>query len=321
MKTRILLYIAVLIFPFLNSCEENDDIIQPELVGEHWIDYVKMQFTPVTEGETHFIYNKVLGDTPDEYWSTTELDFDVTLDPGSASLSDISKIDIYVFAEEKHGDTYKYLGGAQGKLFTTITDPNEMFQITISKTQLEDIFQTEFSADHNGEILLEDLFEFKWAITGKDGTVYDTRTDCFGFDCTHAVSSRVVEVAPPIWEGTFNYEWTAATANAQSYGNISVGQTGTMTFSLKPGYYTVYDVSHLTADYYYGSGGTLDYNYDSGLVEITGRYDQKWDIVKVEGATLTIDFSYQYSVGYDEYGTFTLTRTDGEDWPANIHTN
>ncbi|WP_242202373.1 hypothetical protein [Aestuariivivens insulae] len=321
MKKIILFYIGLLLLPVFQSCEEEEAVRMPDAYDATWADYATLKFTPAVDDLNTFEYYVEAGPTGQEYWHTTNVDFDISVELGGASASEISKIDIYAFAEEKNGETYKYLGGEQGKLYESIANPSDSFVLSISKDKLEDLFKSDFSANHNGQVTTDDFFEFKWVITGKDGNVVDSRTDCFDFNCTYGMGTNVVDVAPAIWEGTFNYEWIAATANAERYGRISVGQTGTMTMTLKPGFFTVYDVSHLTADYYYGSAGTLYYDYDSGLVEIDGRYDQKWDIVEVNGPTLTIDFSYYYSAGYDEYGTFTLTRTDGQDWPANIHTN
>jgi len=308
--------------PFLNSCEEEGlDVKQPEAYDATWADYAKLKFEPAIDDLYAFEYYVEAGANGNEYWNTTEVSFNVAVNLGDNPISDISKIEIYAFAEEKNGDSFKYIGGKQGKLYETVTNPSESFVLTISKDKLEELFKTDFSANHNGEVLTNDLFEFKWVITGKDDSVVDTRTDCFDFDCTYGIQTKVIDVAPAIWEGTFNYEWIAATDNAKLYGKISIGKTGTMTFTLQPGFFTVYDVSHLSADYYYGSSGTLNYDYESGLVEISGKNAQHWDIVDITGPTLTIDFSYYYSVGYDEYGTFTLTRTDGKDWPTNLHTN
>lgn len=321
MKKIILFYLGLLLLPVFQSCEEEDDVVTPRPYNATWVDNATLKFTPAVEDIKAFEYYVEAGANGSQYWNTTDVDFNVALELGDASASEISKIDIYAFAEETDGENFKYLGGEQGKLYETISNPSESFVISFSKDKLEELFKNDFSANHNGQVATNDIFEFKWVITGKNGSVVDTRVDCFGFNCTYGIGTNVIDVAPPIWAGTFNYEWIAATANATVYGRVTVGKTGTMTFTLQPGFFTVYDVSHLTADYYYGSSGTLTYDYESGLVEIQGRYAQKWNIVDVSGPTLTIDFSYQYSAGYDEYGTFTLTRTDGQDWPSNIHTN
>lgn len=321
MKNIIRLLIAIVCIPLFHSCDEDEmDVRQPDAFDVTLKDDAALKLSP-SNPETTFIYN--VESTGDEYWNLTTLTYDVSLESDNFSMTDISKIDFYLFVEETNGSDYNYLGGKQGKLIKTIQNPTNPLQLSISKEEIEQLYANDFSANHNGGILPDDIFELRWVITGEDGSVYDTRTECVGFDCSYGFGSKVVQVAPPIWAGTFDYEWIALTANAQSYGRVSVGQTGTMTFTLQPGSYTEYDVSHLTADYYYGGPGAISYNYDTGNVEVIDLSGnaQTWDITSVDGPTLTIDFSYRYSVGYDEYGTFTLTRTDGQDWPSNINTD
>lgn len=309
---------AIAIFPLLTSCEEEEEIKLPPAYNTTWADSATLKFNPADGKTNGFEYNVVLGAGGTEYWNVTTVDFDVNVDIESGDVSEISKIDIYVFAEEKNGDEYNYLGGDNGKLLKTISSPAESFIVSITKDELGSLFKDDFSTSRNGDILVEDFFELKWVITGKNGKTIDTRTECAGFDCSFGFGAKIVEVAPPIWEGTFNYEWITLTDNAKRYGRVDVGQTGTMTFTLQPGSFTEYDVSHLAADYYYSSAGSLKYGYVDGTVELSGGNRTAWNIVDVNGATLTIEFSYRYSVGYDEYGTFTLTRTDGQDWPSNL---
>ena len=322
MKNTILKYFGLLLFlPMVQSCEKEDVVRTPDPYEATWQDEAYLKFTPTGESNS-FVYNRELGTGGQEYWNVTDVNYDVSVMLGEFPISEISKVDIYVFAEEKNGDDYKYLGGNQGKLLETINNPMESFQMTVSKDNLADLFKNDFSANHNGDVSADDVFEFKWAITGKDGAVVDTRIDCVGFNCTYGLGTKVVEVAPPVLEGTYNYEWIDATADAQYWGGISIGQTGTITMTLQPGSYTVYDVSDLSCDYAYGGPGAIKLSYDTGLIEtIDPINEQHWDITDVNGPTITVDFSYYYSAAYNEYGTFTLTRADGQDWPSNIHTN
>jgi len=320
MKKIILFYIGLLLLPIFQSCEVEEDVRTPEAYNATWVDDVTLKFTPTVSDVKAFEYYVEYGENGDKFWNRKDLDYNISVELGKTSISEISKIEIYAFLEETNGDAYTYLGGDLGKLYTTITNPSDSFQLSVTIDKLEELFKNDLSSARNGQISGEDFFEFKWVITGKDGYVLDSRKNCLDFNCTYGIRTNIVYVAPPIWEGTFNYEWIAATADAQQWGKISIGQTGTMTFTLQPGFFTEYNVSHLSADYYYGSAGTLSYNYETGLVTISGSYEQKWDIVDVTGPTITIDFSYRYSAAYNEYGTFTLTRTDGQDWPANIHT-
>lgn len=322
MKNKILIYLGLLLIPFLHSCEENDEVVLPKAYESKWMDNATLNFSPVIEGVNAFEYNVEVIAGGKEYWKLTTVDFNVNLELGKFLPSDISKVDLYVFVEEQNDETFNYIGGEKGKLYTSIANPSESHQITLSKDDLTELFANDFSANHNGEVLPTDLFEFKWVITGKDGNVLDTRTDCTGFDCSFGFGTTIVQVAPPIWEGTFNYEWIAATAEAERYGRISVGQTGTIDSTLKPGSYTEYAVSDLSCDYYYGGPGSIQYNFTTGEVRVIDDdptyTNSKWNITDVSGPTITIEWSYYYSQWYNEYGTFTLTRTDGQDWPTNL---
>lgn len=324
MKNKILFYIGLLLIPFLNSCEEEGiNTKQPPLYEATWADEATLIFTPSGDGTGQFEYYIEFGTGGQRYFNITDVDYDVTVDIGEFPIENISKVDIYAFVEEENGTTYNYLGGDEGKLFTTINNPSQSFQFTMSVDDIETLFGNDFSADHNGALLPSDIIEFKWVLTDTEGNVFDSRSECVGFNCTYGFGTKVVQIAPPIWEGTFNYEWIDATADAIYYGGISIGQTGTITMTLQPGSFTVYDVSHLTCDYYYGGPGVLDYNYETGEVNIidSSWRAQAWNIIDVSGPTITVEFSYYYSAPYNEYGTFTLTRTDGQDWPTNIHTN
>lgn len=324
MKKIILLCLGLLLLPIVQSCEENDDVKMPDPYEITWKDDAYLKFTPSNEnGSNQFEYYVELEAGGEEYWYLTSIDYEVSLEIGEFPVSDISKVEIYAFAEENNDGTFNYLGGSEGKLLETIVDPESTFMITVTKDQLADLFSSEFSPNHNGDVLVSDIFEFKWVITGQDGAVVDTRKDCFDFNCTYSMGSRIVEIAPPIWEGTYDYEWIEVSAGGVTWGGVEVGQTGTISMELQPGSFTVYDVSDLSCDYYYGGPGALSYSYDTGLVEIiddTWR-QQQWNIIDVDGPTITVEWTYYYTVSYDEYGTFTLTRTDGQDWPSNIYTN
>lgn len=321
MKNNILIYLGLAVSILFSACTE--DTLNPENYTPEWSHNATLKFAPAGDASGQFEYHVEAYEGGTEYWNVTDVNLDVAVDLGGFTVDEIAKIDIYLFVEEDLEGGFNYLGGEQGKLISTVEDPTETFEITISKEDIEGMYGTDFSDNHNGNVTVSDLFELKWVFTGVDGKIYDSRSDCSGFNCTYAFGTNVIQIAPPIWEGTFEYEWIEATAGALNYGRITIGQTGTMTMSLQEGSYTVYDVSHLGADYYYGGPGVLDYDYQSGAVTIIDPSwrAQVWNITDVNGPTITIEWSYYYSAGYDEYGTFTLTRTDGQDWPTNIHTD
>ena len=322
MKNKILISLGfLLLLPMFQSCEKDEDVKMPVPYEATWQDEAYLKFT-TSGADNTFVYNIEQGAGGQQYWNVTTVNFDVSLILGDFQVSEISKIDIYVFAEEKNGDNFKYLGGDQGKLYKTINNPTESFQMSVSKDDLADLFKNDFSASHNGDVSADDVFEFKWVIAGKDGSIVDTRTGCFGFNCTFSFGTKIIYVAPPVLEGTYNYEWIDATADALYWGGISIGQTGTISMTLQPGSYTIYDVSDLSCDYAYGGPGDIEFNYDTGLIKtIDPINSQVWTITDVNGPTITVDFSYKYSASYNEYGTFTLTRADGSDWPSNTHSN
>jgi len=184
---------------------------------------------------------------------------------------------------------------------------------------------------NTGETYVEGNSEEKWVISNVDGptleiswtykysedydeygTVRLTRTD--GEDWPENFHSP--QTFP--WGGKFNYEWIAATPDAENYGGIKIGDTGiTNITDAGPG---TYNVDHLLFGYNYGGAGTLTYDEVSGLTTIQGEEGEKWVISNVNGASLEISWEYEYSADYNEYGTVRLTRTDGKEWPSNIHT-
>jgi len=144
------------------------------------------------------------------------------------------------------------------------------------------------------------------------GTVRLTRTD--GEDWPE--NFHTPQTFP--WGGKFDYEWIAATPDAINYGGVQIGDTGvTNIMDASAG---TYNVDHLLFGYNYGGEGVLTYDPVSGLTSVQGGQDEKWIISNVNGSTLEISWEYEYSASYNEYGTVRLTRTDGENWPANIHT-
>ncbi|RLD76344.1 MAG: hypothetical protein DRJ07_16505, partial [Bacteroidetes bacterium] len=101
-------------------------------------------------------------------------------------------------------------------------------------------------------------------------------------------------------------------------GGVQIGDTGVTNITdVSDG---IYNVDHLLFGYNYGGEGVLTYDSVSGLTSVQGGQDEKWIISNVNGSTLEISWEYEYSASYNEYGTVRLTRTDGENWPANIHT-
>ncbi|GAA4295988.1 hypothetical protein [Aestuariibaculum suncheonense] len=318
MKKVILFYIGLLILPVFLSCEEEDDVVMPKAYDTTWVDDAKLTFTP--QGEKSFIYN-INKSTGEEFWAFTEITYDVAFKSDESTASDISKIDFYLFAEEEKDGVYNYIGGNSGKLLTSVSNPSEIFQVSVTKDQLYELFENDFNTTRT-DILPGDLFELKWVITGKDGNVFDSRENCIGFHCSYAflAEAKVVDT----WVGEFDYTWTEVgpgTVN-YSYSKIKVGSTGIVKFvpGKSEGEYDCLDMSFGGA---YGGarGGTLTYDKENKVLTIKSAesyYDSVWELVSVTENVLTIKWTNNFTTRYSEYGTIELRRTDGLKWPLGL---
>ena len=177
MKKRILTYItALVILPFLHSCDETDEMRQPEPF-DSWQNGATLKFAPKADatGETQvsFEYKIDKKNPSNNGWSRTELNYDLSFASEGGDVSDISKIEVYAFLEENLGDGYNYIGGETGKLLTTITQPTASSLFKITTDQLSELFKNDFSGNRT-ELSEEDFVEIKWVITGKDGKVFDS---------------------------------------------------------------------------------------------------------------------------------------------------
>lgn len=323
MKKIIILLLAIVTIPFFQSCDEDrDDVRQPEFYNATLAEEAILEFIPSNDDETNaFQYNFDLK-TGNAFWAITDIEFDVNLILGGYAASDVSKIELYLFAEEKNGETYKYLGGDQGKLFKTINSPSDTFKVSFSKDDLANLFASDFSPDHDGDILTDDLFEVKWVITAKDGSILDTRTDCYGdFNCSYGFGTKVVYV--DTWVGEFQYNWTFASPATITYswGKVGANPTGTVLFS-ESGTDGQYNIDDLSCGGAYGSAAPGYVTYDGTTNTLTvfndGTAACNWELVSRTPETLTINWTYRYTASYGEYGTFEITRNDGLTWPENL---
>ncbi|UNY98560.1 hypothetical protein MQE36_15950 [Zhouia spongiae] len=318
MNKYILIILCVSIFSF-QACDDVEEIIVPDASNISWVTTANLEFTAQGD-ESSFIYN-VNKSTGEEFWGVSELTFDVAFQSNGAMASDISKIDIYAFIEEEVNDSYNYLGGDSGKLITTINNPGEMFQITVTKDMLYDLYQGDFLSSRT-EIKPGDLFEFKWVITGKDGTVFDSRENCSGFNCTFGFLAefKIVDT----WLGEFEATWVEVGPGTitYSYTGVVVGAKRTVIFTPgeEEGYYDVDDMAFGGA-YSGPRGGTLTYDAESNIltrVAVETYYESNWEVVSITPEVLTIKWTNNFTDLYGEYGTVELTRTDGLSWPVGV---
>lgn len=116
------------------------------------------------------------------------------------------------------------------------------------------------------------------------------------------------------------------TATYTHFDNFTGGTlTGTSTISLKtttPGIYIVDDFSFGAWGAAYGIDpptGTLEWTHICGVFNLTGvdNYTDTWmvdEILESDGP----NFTYKWSNTYGEFGTVTLVRDDGTNWPKLV---
>jgi len=322
LKNTLLFVLGVILLPLINSCETDEDVRQPVDYQKTWKDDFKLEFNPVGEDATGtFQYNIEL-QTGQEFWGITDIEYEVTLNTGDFLPSDINNIKLYVFAEEKTGDSHNYIGDNEGFLLETINNPSETFQLSVSKDQMQDTFGNLFISDRNGDILPDDIFELKWVVTGNDGEVLDTRKDCFGFNCTYGFGTQINYV--DTWVGEFSFNWIDVGSDSciYSWGDICNNPTGTVLFSVNADIENRYDVADLSMGASYGAArpGTIDWDPDTSTITVTDPsfWSNNWELESVTDEVLTINWTYYYSQWYSENGTVEITRTDGLSWPTNL---
>lgn len=101
--------------------------------------------------------------------------------------------------------------------------------------------------------------------------------------------------------------------------------TGTGTFSVfdnTPGVYVVEDFSFGSWAAAYGidpPSGTLQFRENCGKITLSGtdNYGDTWEMTDIS-ASNGPDFTFTYENTYGEFGTVTLTRTDGSSWPSLV---
>lgn len=108
--------------------------------------------------------------------------------------------------------------------------------------------------------------------------------------------------------------------NTDNFTGETLTGEGEMTiFDEMPGVYVVTDFSFGTWPAAYGIDpptGTLMFRENCGTISLSGtdNYGDTWSMVEIleSGGP---NFTFRYENTYPEFGTVTLTRTDGSDWP------
>lgn len=306
-----------LIFSLFSCSEDNDSEFSAAVSPENleWQANTNIVVTPV-EGKAIFVIEKqVLGG--ETSWSNKTVELNMQLN-SVINIENFESVDFYVTAEELNGYNYMAPFDTKGKLLSTVLaadiSENGELNLAVNAEDAAALFQGEFTKSRPDIALLEgDLFEIHWVVNAKDGTSLDSR-DYVDGNYRHSISVRYDNIAPLIWDGTFNFEYLVVGDGLPS----SVGDTGQITIeATNPGEYDVPEKG-LVFNLRYGKPGKLFYDYESGETYVEGSQDEEWTITYIDATTIEIAWTYKWS-NYGEYGTVKLTRTDGIDWPSNIH--
>ncbi|MCF7568282.1 hypothetical protein L3X37_07885 [Sabulilitoribacter arenilitoris] len=297
----------------LNSCDESDDSVIEEVVN--WKEQTRIAFTPVEDKETFIWYHDLL--TNEDYWATDEVEINMSL-KSNVSAENFSKVDFYLTVEEKDGYNYTAPFNTTGKMIGSVNVPESgEFTFNIKGDDAYGLYLNDFKNSRSSVLAREgDIFLLYYVITAKDGTTLDSRKSTkvgnrFG------MKVKVEDYAPPVWEGTFDFEWIEVSGGAATYGGVFVGKTGSVNITHLGN--QVYSMSNLLWDYKYGTSGKIFFDFLSGETYVSGNSSEHWTISNINGSSMDIEFWYSYSDDYDETGTVRFTRTDGADWPSNIY--
>lgn len=324
MKKIQTLFVCFVALIFAVSCSDDgytdpiESAMQPEDLP--WQATTFLDATGVVDKED-FVYETNV-ETMVGSWGVNEVEYDINI-LSSTNASNFDKIEFYLTMQEEGGYNYEAPYDYNGALVATQKTWSDSgnFTFVLNADVAYSKFVNKLKFDRSSrKARAGDVFQVYYVIYGKDGAILDSRQET-GANKSFSFKVKLVDIAPPVWAGTFTYEWIDATANAEYYGKIKVGDTGTVVITQLEG--QTYSMSlNLMFGYFYGTTGVINYDYLSGLVWVTeGKNNEKWNVVKVDGDVLEIALEYKYSAGYNEYCTVRLTRTDGKEWPSTVHTN
>ena len=285
-----------------------------------WQQLTEVNLAPVSNA--NFLVNEQIF-TKELTWNTETVTFDGEVSSDRSDIEDFSKIDIYVSAQEASGYNFDApYDNLKMKIATISSFTDEgAFSFSVTKDEMNAMFGSKFQNARTGavELMEGDLFTFTYVLTHKNGSTLDSRnspsvTSSFG------VGVELVPLGPPDFSGEFLYEYIKVSPGAAPY--VTLGSNGTWTgptpivdgtamtgFSVFP---------NILINYRWGGGGTMLYDYsDNGItITDTSGYSTVWVIDNINGPSVDIDFTYVYA---SEFFTIRLTRTDGRDWPTDMH--
>ena len=253
-------------------------------------------------------------------------------------VSEIAQMNFYVSAQEENGYNYDSFDGFKTLLRTVenVDIPSSKnIEITFDALELGALFEDKFQNTTKGDksrtadypLLEGDFFTVTWVIKFADGTMFDSSKKVSPYN-SHSIATSQIQIAPPIWEGTFPFELIDITASAMQYDStFRVGKTGTLSITeTGPGEFTVADGG---AGFYWKYANNypdaaMVYDFASGLTDITLRTTgtksyASWSISVVDAKTVDITWYYNYAGYGTRFGaTARVTRSDAYDWPTNL---
>ncbi|QTD36908.1 hypothetical protein JL193_12330 [Polaribacter batillariae] len=319
---NLIIFLGISFF-FLTSCEIEEDPIQLQPIEKEWTQGSTMKLVPLDPNNIGFTYN-IDQNIGTAFWSNTLAEFQAFLNITDKTIN-IKKIDIYAFVEEEIEGTYKLHGGKSGKLLTSIPSPSlkDPINFSVSSTDVFSLYATELAATHNGELLPEDLVGLRWTITATDGSVLDTRTNCFDFDCSYGIKTNIKFV--DTWLGDFEYHWLEVGTDTErfSHADLVVGSRGTISFTPSTNNPEDYDVNDLSMGAAFEpEPGYLNYNVTTNTLTVLNYntfFNSEWELVEVTDTVLTVKWSFVFSGFFRDFiGTVEIIRKDGLSWPEGL---
>ncbi|MCZ4695575.1 hypothetical protein DWB61_12690 [Ancylomarina euxinus] len=303
------------LFFTLQSCDDNfADLKEKSLT---WQESTHLKINAV-EGKENFIWEKSV-ETSLQYWKNTSIELDVVINSKKAR-TELSKIDFYITAEERDGYNYSAPFDTNGKLLRTISAIPEdgKLSLALNAEEVYQMFSSDFKNDRTvSKVLSGDLFELHWVITAKDGSVMDSR-NYVGGEYRYDFSGLYLELSP-VWPNTFKVEWLAGKDLLEMIGASFASDEITITATTASG---TYDAPYLfNANIGMPFMASLVFNSDTGETQVADVWGlgAGWKFSNIDGVSLDIELTGTENILMPGAYKVRLTRTDGANWPTNIH--
>lgn len=314
----------MMLFAFY-SCNVEDESEFPDItVVNDWKFDTNLSFTKEI-GKEEFIWEKNIL-TLEEYWANDEVILNGNIS-SSIEISQFSKIDFYITAEEKEGYNFTPPFDNMGHLINSISDFSDDgdFTLVLNADDTYQLFESNFENDRSQTKVFEgDLFEIHWVITNTDGSQLDSREYVEG-EYRHPIIGKYQELAPPVWEDTYDVEWLSGNEAFAIIFGINVPATGstiTITETATLGTYSIPTFFAAPELESFGLTATLVYDFNSGLSTVTDAFGfgVTWHFSNINGSSIDVEMINMDALfGPGFVYKIRLTRHDGANWPSNIH--